>query len=279
MGFASHDAFIKALTSGRKQEWRFVKDGGATNETPEAAGTWVSYYVAPGSPGAGTAPTTSWAAFNDGSGAITFTAVSTAKRYLYGVDCCATSSGTLMIYDRLGHIQTAANALASTGNKTITATLPARYSGADTEDLHNIEAWLELTTATNTTAPIVSMNSYTNSAGTNTRAGGSLTFPATATNIGWMSPLPLQAGDKGVSAISTINVATAAASTGTANVLLVRPIAFVPVVANLVTSITVQDGLIPRRIYDASSLCLAFFATSTTVVDFWGSITTAYDGG
>lgn len=279
MGFPSQDAFVKALTSGRKQEWSFSKDGQATNETPEAAGNWVSYYLAIGSPAAGTAPTTTWAAYTGGSGSMNFTDVSTAKRYLYGVDWGSTIAGIGMIYDRIGHISTAANALASTGDKTITATLASRYSGADAEDLHNIEAWVEVTTATNTTAPIVRLHSYTNSDGTSGRTGGSLTFPATATNIGWMGKLPLQAGDKGVSAISTLEVTTAAASTGTCNVVLLRPIAFVGVSAAQLTAVSIKDGLIPRRIYDGSSLCLAWFASTTGVADFFGTITTAYDGG
>lgn len=278
MGFASQDAFIKALTSGRKQEWRFAKTGSAGNETPEAAGSWVSYYLATGSPGAGTAPSTSWASFDNGSGSVYFTDVSPQKRYLYGVEVCATQSGTLMIYDRLGHKLFDSNALASTGNKTVSATLPSRYSSADAEDLHNIEAWIEGTEATSATAPIVDLNSYTNSAGTSARDGAALTFPAAATNIGWMAPFPLQAGDKGVQAINTFNVNTASTTVGECNIVLVRPIAFVPVVANLVTLVSVKDGLIPRRIYDDSSLCFAWLATSTSVVDFWGSIVTAYDG-
>lgn len=278
MGFASIDAFVKALTGGRKQEWRFTKIGSAGNETPEAAGSWVSYYLAAGSPGAGTAPSTSWADFNNGSGSVYFNDVASQKRYLYSIEACATVSGTLLVYDRLGHINLNANSLVSTGNKTITAVLPARYSGADAEDLHNIEAWIEVTEVTATTTTVLDMNSYTNSAGTSARDGAAITFPATATNVGWMSALPLQAGDKGVSAIATINVNTASTTTGEINVMLVRPIAFVPVVANLVTLVGVKDGLIPRRVYDDSSLCFAWLATSTAVVDFWGSIVTAYDG-
>lgn len=278
MGFASIDAMVKAYTAGRKQEWTFFKDGQATNETPEAAGNWVSYYLATGSPGAGTAPATSWADFDNGSGSMVFTDVSPQKRYVYGVECQSTVDGTLLIYDRLGHINLNANALVSTGNKTITAVLPARYSGADTEDLHNIEAWIEVTEATATTTTALSMNSYTNTAGTTTRAGGTLTFPATATNIGWSSPLPLQAGDKGVQAIATINVSVASTTSGECNILLARPIARVGVRANVATLVTVQDGLPPRRIYDDSSLCFMWFASSTTVVDFLGSLITVYDG-
>lgn len=279
MGFASPDAAYKALTNGRKQEWRFVKDGQAASETPEAAGNWVSFWLAPGSPGAGSAPGAAWADCDNASGSIVFTDVSPQKRYLYGVELCATVTGVLMIYDRLGHINHASNVLTGTGDETVTATLADRYSGADSEDLHNIEAWIEVTEATATTAPVVSLNSYTNSAGTSGRAGGNLTFPATATNVGWMAPFPLQAGDKGVQAINTWTVGTACSTTGECNIVLVRPIAFIPVAtANIMTMITIKDGLIPTRIYDDSSLAFAWFATATTVPDFWGRIVTAYDG-
>lgn len=279
MGFASPDAAYKALTNGRKQEWRFVKDGQAASETPEAAGNWVSFWLAPGSPGAGSAPGAAWADCDNASGSIVFTDVSPQKRYLYGVELCATVTGVLMIYDRLGHINFAANSLVSTGDKTVTATLADRYAGADAEDLHNIEAWIEVTEVTATTTTVLSMDSYTNSAGTSGRAGSSVTFPATATNVGWMSPLYLQAGDKGVQAIDTVNVSVASTTTGEFNVVLVRPIAFIPVAtANIMTMITVKDGLIPTRIYDDSSLAFAWLATSTTVPDFWGRIVTAYDG-
>lgn len=279
MGLATTDAFVKALTNGRKQEFRFTKDGQAANETPEAAGNWVSLFLAPGSPAAGTAPTTSWADFDNGNGSMIFTDVSPQKRYLYSVDICSTVPGVLMVFDLLGHRQTAANALASTGDKTISAVLPARMTGAEAEDKHNVEAWIAIATATNTNVVQLSMNSYTDSDGNSGAAGGTLIFPAAATNIGWMSPLPMAAGDRGVQAINTINVSVAAASTGTANVMLIRPIAFVPVAAaNIMTTISIKDGLIPRRIYDDSSLCLAWFATSTTVPDIWGSVVCAYDG-
>lgn len=280
MGFSSIDAFVKALTNGRKQEWRFSKDGGATNETPEAAGNWVSYYLATGSPGAAAAPATgAWASFDGGDGSVEWTNVASAKRYLYAIEAAATESGTLMVYDRLGHRRFDTNALTVVSSKTTTATLATRMSTAEPEDKHNVEAWIEITEATAAgTTCAVSLNSYTNSDGTAARAGGTLTFPAQAINIGWFAPFPLQAGDKGVSAINTWNVSVAGTTSGEANVVMLRPIAFVPVVANIVTLISVKDGLIPRRIYDDSSLCFAFFANNTNVVDFWGSITTAYDG-
>lgn len=279
MGFASIDAMVKALSNGRKQEWRFAKNGAAGVETPEAAGNAVSYYLAAGSPGAGTAPTTSWASFTSGSGSVFFTDVASNKRYLYGVEACATQNCTLIAYDRLGHKNFNANALASTGDKTVTATLPSRMSTAETEDLHNVEAWIEVTEATATSAPVVSLNSYTNTDGTSGRAGGTLTFPAVATDVGWMAPFPLQAGDKGVQAINTFNVATASTGQGECNVVMLRPLFSIPLIANILTMLTVKDGLVPRRIYDGSSICFMIVATGTSVANIWGSIITAYDGG
>lgn len=279
MGFASPDAMVKAYTAGRVQQWTFAKDGQASNETPEGAGSWTSLYLAVGSPGAGTAPSTSWASYNNGTGGAIFTDVSPAKRYVYGIEATANQDGVLVLYDRLGHINLNANALASTGPKTITASLPTSMASADVNDLANVEAWLELTEATSTTTVVLSMDSYTNEAGTSGRAGGSLTFPAAATNIGWMAPLPLQAGDKGVSAIATINVGTASTTVGECNVVLLRQICRVGVDANKQTLLTVRDGLPPRRVYDDSSLCLMFFASGTTPPDVNGTFITVYDEG
>ena len=267
MAFASRDQIRQAVTAGRVQRWHFMKTGVST---PEAAGSWASYYLATGTPGAATAPTT-YANLTDFAGSMLFTNVSPGNRYLTDAVVCSTQTGTLMVYDRLGHI--GAISTSTTGNKTVSSSALPRSMG--TNDLSNVEAWVEVTEATNTTAPIISMNSYTNQAGTAARAGGSLTFPATATNIGWMAKLPLQAGDKGVQAVSTINVATDSDTTGIVTVLLMRPLAAIPIAAtNIATPI--QLDILPR-VYDGSSLFFAFMATGTTAADIWGELTFAYD--
>ena len=269
MAFASRDQIRQAITAGRVQRWHFMKDGEATNETPEAAGSWVSYYLAVGTPGAGAAPA-AYANLTDFAGSMNNTNVSPGNRYLSDAVVCSSQTGTLMVYDRLGHI--GAISLASTGNKTVSSSALPRSMG--TNDLCNVEAWVEVDVATATTAVVLSMNSYTNQAGTAARAGGSITFPATATNVGYMAKLPLQAGDKGVQAVSTINVATAA-SAGECNVVLLRPLAYIPIaVANVATPIELTQ--LPR-VYDGSSLFLAFLATGTSVADLWGEFTMPYD--
>lgn len=236
--------------------------------TPEAAGQWVTFQNEAGSPGAMADPST-YANCTSLAGTMTFSNVSPANRYLTGCSLISSQLGTLMVYDRLGHI--GAVSLASTGNKTISSSaLPRSMS---TNDLLNVECWVELTTATTVTAPIISMNSYTDETGSSGAAGGSLTFPATATNVRWMGKLPLAAGDKAVQAVSTINVATAA-SAGVANVLLMRPIAYIPLLANVATVMEIDAR---PRVYDGSSLCLAFFASAASALSLWGRLEFTYD--
>jgi hypothetical protein len=268
MAFASRDQIRQAITAGRVQRWQFAKDGEATNETPDSAGAWVSYYLAVGTPGAAVAPTT-YANLTDFSGSMFNTAVSPGNRYLSDAVVCSTQTGTLMVYDRLGHI--GAIDITTVASDTISSSALPRSMG--TNDLNNVEAWLEVTTATNG-AITLSMNSYTNQAGTTTRAGGSITIPSGA-NIGYMAKFPLQAGDKAVQSLQTIAVSAEAATAGIVNVVLLRPLAYIPIAtANVATAVEIAQ--LPR-VYDGSSLFFAFLATGTSVADVWGELTMPYD--
>lgn len=271
MGFVSKDAIKKALSNGRGQRWLATKIG---TLTPQGAGQLVTFYPEAGSPAAGTAAGVSWAGLTDASGTIVFSAVSPKKRYLARVAAMANQNGTLIGYDRLGHIGSIS--LASTGSKTVSAVLPARYSGAETDDLNNIEALVEVTTATTVTAPVVRLNTYTNELLVGSRLGTSLTFPAAATPIGWMGRLPLQAGDKSISAIASLEVQTAA-TVGVCNVVLARKLFEIPVAANIPT-LFAEDELDLPRVYDGSSICFMFQATAASAVQL-GSVrvTTAYE--
>lgn len=265
MPFVSRDQILAALAAGRHQSWNFNK----FNVVPEAAGHWADAWRGGGSPGTGGVPGGSWVNMTNAAGSVNFSDVSPAKRYLWRVDVVSAQNGTVMVYDRLGQIGNIS--LTSTGNKTVnSAALPRSMDAAD---LLNVEAWLVVENQTATTAPVVSMNSYTNEAGVSGRSGDSLALPATVTNLGWVGKLPLQTGDKAVRAINTIEVSTAA-SAGTANVLLVRPLAYVPVVANVVTSVELSE--LPR-VYDGSSLMLSLFATSAVAMNLYGRLVTVYD--
>jgi len=268
MAFASDNAIRQANSANRKNVWRPYKTGAAA-ATPQAAGQIVSLAALAGSPGAIADPSV-YATCTDLAGAMINTNASPANSYLTSGWMTATQDGVLLVYDRLGHI--GAVSLAATGNKTVASTALPRGMTAD--DLANVECWIELTTATTVTAPILSMNSYTNEAGTAGRAGATITFPAVATPTRWMAQLPLQAGDKGVQAVNTINVATAA-SAGVCNVILLRQIAAIPCTANVtIPSILIEE--LPR-IYDGSSLCMMFLASAAAVVSVRGSLVFSRD--
>ena len=77
-----------------------------------------------------------------------------------------------------------------------------------------------------------------------------------------MAQLPLQAGDTGATAIYTVTVATPP-SAGAVNIVLLRPIAFIPLaLANVCTLLDRLTSL--PRVYDGSSLCLAMQCDSAT---------------
>lgn len=272
MGFVSKDAIKKALSNGRGQRWLATKIG---TLTPQGAGQLVTFYPEAGSPAAGTAAGVSWAGLTDASGTIVFSAVSPKKRYLARVAAMANQNGTLIGYDRLGHIGSIS--LVTSGSKTVTAVLPARYSGAETDDLNNIEALVEVTTATTSVAPIVRLNTYTNEASVGSKIGASLTFPNAVTPIGWMGRLPLAAGDKAISAIASLEVQTPTATVGACNVVLARKLFEIPVAANIPT-LFAEDELDLPRVYDGSSICFMFQATAASAVQL-GSVrvTTAYE--
>lgn len=268
-GFSSYDDLINELTTnGKRFDWDFLKTG----PVAEAAGQWVSHWYAAGSPGAGADPaTTPGTAYDDAAGAMFFNDVDPDQKHMLTFGAVATVDCTLMVYDRL--VGVSGISLASTGNKTVSSTTLPRYSGTAAAE---VEAWVEVTTATTTTAPVISMNSYTNEAGTTGRAGGTLTFPAAATDQRWMAKLPIQAGDKGVRAISTINVATAA-SAGVANIILIKPLAYLPLRATMWNErdLVLQLARLPR-VFDGACLALAQLASATTATTIMGKVGLGY---
>jgi len=274
-GFTSRDDIINELTvNGKKDEYNFYK----VSTAPEAAGVWHSLWTATGSPGAGAAPaaTPGTVYASDSTtpvaGTMYFPDRSTDLRFLLSFGAVATQNCTLMLYDRLAGVS--GISLASTGAKTINSGALTRYSG--TAATLN-EAWLEVTTAGTTTAPVVNLNSYTSADGTTTLAGPNLTLPSTTMNIDSMVQLPMNAAEQGVRSIEAgLNVGTA----GTAivvNALIIRPLARIPLLANVWNEVSFLDDVMGLpQIYDNAALGLAFLASGTTATTVWGNITCAY---
>jgi hypothetical protein len=271
-GFVDYDDMINKLTvSGKLYEWDLFKISPATTH---GAGVWQTLWKAVGTPGAGADPaTTPGVAHDDTAGGIIWPDQASDKKVIVSFGALSMNAGSLMLYDRLCSV--GGISLASTGNKTINSAALPRYSGAAAA---NVQAWLEVTTATTVTAPVVSLNSYTNEAGTTGRAGGTLTFPAAATNqYSLIGPLPLQAGDKGVRSVEVgLNVGTAA-SAGVCNLVLLRQLASVQLSPYLwSTRDLIKQTPSRPRIFDGATLGLAFAATTGTGASVWGKVRVAY---
>lgn len=275
-GFSSRDDIISEVTvNGKRDEWNFYK---IAAQAAEAAGVWQSLWTGVGNPGAGAAPATTPGtiyttdAASATAGAIWFPDRSTDLRFLLSFGAVATQNCTLMLYDRLTGVS--AISFATTGSKTVNSGALGRYSG--TAAVNN-EAWLEVTTATTVTAPIVNLNSYTTADGTTGQSGGSVTFPAVATDIGSMIQLPLLATKAGIRSIEAgINVATAATA-GIMNAIIIKPLARIPLIANQWNEISYLDDTMGLpQIFDNATMGLAILASGATTVQVWGTINSAY---
>lgn len=264
-GYSSYDdLLLEITTNGKLKAVPFYKISSA----PEAAGVMHSLWLAIGTPGAGANPaTTPGTAYDDTAGGIFLPDQASDLKYLLACDVTANQNCSLILYDRL--VGVSGISIASTGDKTISSAALPRYTGTDAA---GNEIWLEVTTATTTTAAIISANAYTDEGG-NAGVGGSVTFPAVATNVGVLVPLTLAAADYGVRAISTINVSTAA-SAGIVNVLIVRRLATIPLVANIGAMVDfVRSFPALPRLYDGATLGLALVASGASVVTVQGSLT------
>jgi hypothetical protein len=270
VGFTSFDDFLEKTTDdGQILEAPFAK----FSSTAEAAGVWHSLWPASGYPTGGAAPaSTPGAAYTNGAGGLAAWAnQDPLTKHLLAIEAGANRDCWLMVYDRL--VGVGGVSLTSTGNKTISSAALPRYT-----DGVGVQAWLEVTTITSTPAPIVNLSSYTDHEGNTGASGGTITFPATATNVdALVGPLPIASGDLGIRAVSTLNVATAGGGSSAASLILIKPLAYLPLTANIGTALDLMAKLpTTPRIYDGATLALAFLASATQTHDFWGIIRAGY---
>lgn len=275
-GFTSRDDIIFELTTNNKRDVQnFTKIAPAA---AEAAGVWQSLWKGVGNPGAGADPAATPGTVYDTdaasatAGAMWFPDRSTDLRFLLALGAVASQNCTLMLYDRLAGVS--GISLATTGNKTVNSGALTRYSGTAADDN---EVWLEVTTATTTTAPVVSLNSYTSADGSTGQSGGTVTFPAAATDLHTMIKMPMSATKQGVRSVEAgLNVATAAAA-GAVNVLIIKPIAYLALAANVYNETSFLDDVLQLpQIFDNATLGLAILATTTTAVTVTGKVFCAY---
>jgi riboflavin transporter FmnP len=264
MGFLSYGDLLSETTDqGKLAAFPFIKVGTA----PQAAGAFHTYWLASGFPGAGSAPaTTPGTQYTNAAGSFNVADTSPDSKHLLSMSVTANQNCTVWLMDRL--VGVSGLSLVGTGNKTVSSAALPRYTNGV-----GVMPFLEITTATTTTPAQLSMNSYTNSAGTSGQAGGTVTLPAAATVVNTMIALPLAAGDVGIQACSTINVSVAAAA-GVANFILARPIGDpIGCVANIATMVDYSVGFAGmKRVYDGASLFLMIVAGGTSATTLTGTI-------
>lgn len=269
-GFTSWDDMInEATASGKTLDWGIFKIAPSASQS---VSTWQSLWTATGSPGAGSAPAgTPGAAYDNATGSINWAAVSPDYKFMVSVDLMANQNCTVMIYDRL--VGVGGLSTTTTGNKTVSSAALTRYTSTAATP---VQAWLEVTTATTATAPVITMNSYTSADGATGQTGTAVTFPAAATVLTSMIRLPEAAGKVGVQTCSTINVGTAS-TLGAVSFVLLRPLAYLPILASQGNKVNlVLDFPSFLRIFDTASLALAILTSTNVTTTVWGNINLVY---
>jgi len=265
-GFTSYDDLIQEITvQGKQVSWDFYKTGAASH----GAGVWQTLWNAAGSPGTGVTVlnATPGQVFTNQTGSITFANVTPDIMAMCTFGGAATTNCSLQIVDRLVGVGNVS--LVGTAAKTVNSVALTRYTSSS-----YVESWMELTTVTATSACVLSQ-SYIDETGLSTK-GAALTLPAAVTVVGSMFKLPLAVGSKGVQGVTALNLSVAP-TTGVCNVLLQRPLATIPMIANVWNErdLVLQLAALPR-VYDGGSLCLQYLASAATATNFWGTVRLAY---
>jgi hypothetical protein len=217
-------------------------------------------------PGAGAAPSSTGTQYNKTAGGLFFPDQASFQRYIAGFSGLATTQGTLILFDRLCSV--GAVSLAATGAKSLNNTVPTRYT-----DGIGLEAFIEITTATTTTAPVVRLD-YTDDTNAAVTTAPTLTLPNAATPLNWMGPLPLLTGSLGIKQLTNLQVNTAAAA-GVANVTLCKRLAEIGIIANTKGQYDLVSEP-PPRIYDGATLMFAWYPSTTTATSAQGKVGSIY---
>lgn len=275
-GFASYDDLIYEITTnGKSQPYDFFK---AALGTAGVAGVWQSLWGAGGWPVSGANPA-SGAGTNVTSGTaggMIWPDVSTDLRYGLSLGATSTVSCNLMIYDRLCHTAlSGTNAITTTGTgRTITMTVP-RYTGTYG---YNNQLWIEYTTAQGATSTgNFAVASYTDANGNASLSGAYSAIATASATSGCMWPLPLSAGKRGITAVSTFSQSGTAPTAGVANLVIIRPLVTIPLSANIWNEKDLVMQLVQMpRIWDGACLGFAVQNTGTGQPVIQGRLDTGY---
>lgn len=276
MAFTTYDGLIAAFTAGKGQDRYFNKTStNITLVTGAAYSLWMQdSYPAAGLAGAGaagafasqTSATTGALPLTNPAGGETLHLVMT------GAQASAASAGTMMIYDRVGQVESLA--VDATG-LTASATTIARYATEGTMVM------AECATATFTTAAFQwRLSKYTNQSGTANKVSKTMLAFTGSSAKGRLAYLDrffvdLAAGDTGVRSIEefecTVSNATAASKI---QLVFAKPLVMLPL---SVANVRVERDLVLTtirlpKVEDNACLAFAVLPATTTAQTILGDL-------
>lgn len=254
-GFSSYQDIVDAIAAG--DSFSAVYHKGTASSS---AGTrWWRTHTIGSFPAAGTNPAAApGEQYTNAAGTINFPDRAGTKKHLVSLSGKVINTSTptvtrevLVIYDRLAGV--GGISLTTATNVVLNSVTVPRYTNGI-----GVECWLEVT-AVMTGAATVNLSSYTSDTGAG-RIGESETITSgSAFDSTYI--LPLQAGDKGVKSIESLNI-SAAATAGTAALVLMRPIATLPITQFYTNyqEFVLRLAALPE-IFDGASLAIHYFGT------------------
>lgn len=249
LAVSQHRPYIKSLTA------------------PKAAGAFQSGWMAAGSPGAGAAAP----AYTAGSGYTCSSATAGAlgytnasvQNYLAKLMANATQPGVIIIADRLWSCSGMGFA-ASTYTVTTPGSLPARITDSGV----GCELWVEQFVAAGAATGTLTAN-YLNTA--SAAKSGVISTVVSAPVAGQMQPVPLAAGDVGISRLTSV-VNSATWTSGSWGMTILKRIAEIPVIAANTGQIADYAQLGMPKIPQDACLMFLFLANGTTAPVLVGSM-------
>jgi hypothetical protein len=277
-GFASFSDYLNETTvNGKTLSFDFYKIVASLGYIATTSAGWYSLWMRDGKPSAGSLPASAGSGTGarggttrtNATGSINFANQLTDKKHLVGLGVHSAYQGMMMLYDRLADVGSIAISSAGSPLNCYSPDPLPRYANGE-----GVEVWAEANGAALTGLPTVQMLSYTNQDGTAGRTGPGGTPESNQAYSMWK--LPLQGGDRGVRSVETIQAATASA-TGTINIVLIKPIAYLSVesVTWVERDFVTQIPALPR-ILDGASLGLAMRAYTSNIANIHGQLRLAW---
>ena len=281
-GFNSRDHIINNITNlGQVQVVNFQKNQA---QIPTVS-TWQTLWNGSGTPTAGSFTNTG-AQTSSTQGALQVPALSSLSPYLISFGAVATNNCTLMVYDRLfvsseNTANTVTNVAKSYTTTINSTTALPRYAGLATggNALLN-EAWLEFSAILTTTGNITAL-SYGDGGAPATNVGNPVSLSSvnipivpSGSAVGTMFQLPLGGTTRGVKSVTGVTFNAGVA--GSHRVVILRPLARIPLLANIWNEVSFLDDVLGLPTIEANPcLGLAILGPSTAT-NVYGSMTWAY---